>query len=87
MTRQDLVKKIAAETELSQKQVGTVVDAFTETVKDCYKNNERLDLKLFGSFIPKVRKARKARNIRSGVEIEVPERKVLTFKPSTHIND
>lgn len=87
MTRQDLVKKIASESGLQQKEVATVIDAFTQTVIDSYHNGERVDLKQFGSFIPKTRKARKARNIRTGMTIDVPERKVLTFKPSAKINE
>ena len=87
MTRQDLIKKIASETGMQQQQVSPIIDAFTEAIKDCYKNGERVEIKSFGAFVTKVRKARKARNMQTGEMIDVPERKVLAFKPSIHIND
>lgn len=87
MTRSDLVKKIATENNIKQQEVSTVIDAFCQTIVNCYHNNERVDIKQFGAFIPKIRKARKAQNIRTKQTIDVPERKVLTFKPSSKVNE
>lgn len=87
MTKLDLVKKIAAENDMQQTQVTRVLDAFIQSVVDCYNSNERLEIKRFGIFSTKVRKARKARNVRTGEVVDVPERKVLVFKPSSKINE
>lgn len=87
MTKQDLIKKIASESGMQQQQVTPIIDAFTEAIKDCYKKGERVEIKSFGVFVTKVRKARKARNMQTGELIDVPEKKVLVFKPSIHIND
>ena len=82
MTKADLVEEVAGKTGLTRTDVGVVVEAFLEAVKKSLENGHNIEIRGFGTFKIKQRKARKARNPRSGEEVPVPDRKVPVFKPS-----
>jgi DNA-binding protein HU-beta len=82
MTKADLVEEVAGKTGLTRTDVAVVVEAFLEAVKKSLENGHNIEIRGFGTFKIKQRKARKARNPRSGEEVPVPDRKVPVFKPS-----
>ncbi len=82
MTKADLVEVVASKTGLTRSDVAAVVDEFLESVKRTLENGNNIEIRGFGTFKIKARKARKARNPRTGEEVPVPDRKVPVFKPS-----
>ena len=82
MTKADLVEMVASKTGLTRSDVAAVVDEFLEAVKKTLENGNNIEIRGFGTFKIKARKARKARNPRTGEEVPVPDRKVTVFKPS-----
>ncbi len=82
MTKADLVEIVAGKTGLTRSDVAAVVDEFLESVKKTLENGNNIEIRGFGTFKIKARKARKARNPRTGEEVPVPDRKVPVFKPS-----
>lgn len=50
MTKADLVKVLASKTELSHKDVASVIDALPETVKEVIKTGEKIGLTGFITF-------------------------------------
>ncbi len=82
MTKADLVEMVASKTGLTRSDVAAVVDEFLESVKKTLENGNNIEIRGFGTFKIKARKARKARNPRTGEEVPVPDRKVPVFKPS-----
>ncbi|MCK4427879.1 MAG: integration host factor subunit beta [candidate division Zixibacteria bacterium] len=82
MTKADLVEEVSGKTGLTRTDVAVVVDAFLETVKKSLEDGNNIEIRGFGTFKIKLRKARKARNPRTGEEVPVPDRKVPVFKPS-----
>jgi len=82
MTKADLVEEVAGKTGLTRTDVAEVVEAFLEAVKKSLENGNNIEIRGFGTFKVKQRKARKARNPRTGREVPVPDRKVPVFKPS-----
>jgi len=87
MTKADLVEKIVEKTGLTRTDVAVVVDNFLEAVKNAMKEGNNLEIRGFGTFKIKSRKARKARNPRTGEEVPVPDRKVPVFKPSNEFKE
>ncbi|MCJ7457447.1 MAG: integration host factor subunit beta [candidate division Zixibacteria bacterium] len=87
MTKADLVEKIVEKTGLTRTDVAVVVDSFLESVKNAMKEGHNLEIRGFGTFKIKSRKARKARNPRTGEEVPVPDRKVPVFKPSNEFKE
>ncbi len=82
MTKADLVETVAGKTGLTKTDVAAVVDNFLDAIKDALESGNNIEIRGFGTFKVKVRKARKARNPRTGDEVPVPDRKVPVFKPS-----
>ena len=82
MTKADLVEEISGKTGLTRTDVAVLVDAFLEAVKKSLEGGNNIEIRGFGTFKIKQRKARKARNPRTGEEVPVPDRKVPVFKPS-----
>ena len=80
MTKADLVEICAEKTGLTRTDVAVTVDASLEAGKN-------IEIRGFGTFKVKLRKARKARNPRTGEEVPVPDRKVPVFKPSNEFKN
>jgi len=87
MTKADLVEQVAEKTGLTRTDVAVVVDSFLDTIKQAMEKNHNIEIRGFGTFKIKLRKARKARNPRTGDEVPVPDRKVPVFKPSNEFKD
>src|SRR5262252_6208407 len=87
MTKKEIVKQIAEHSRISRQvaleAVQMVFDGITETLVD----EGRIELRNFGVFEVKRRRARKARNPRTGEKLSVPERSVVTFKPGREIKE
>lgn len=81
MQKSDLIQSVV-NAGVSRKDATLAVDVLIKSIEDAYKRGERVDIKLFGSFIPKERKARQGRNVRTGETVNVPAKKILTFKAS-----
>ncbi len=82
MTKADLVEGVSAKTGLTRTDVAVVVDGFLDAVKKSLEDGNNIEIRGFGTFKVKQRKARKARNPRTGEEVPVPDRKVPVFRPS-----
>jgi len=89
MTKADLVEQISESIGpgVTKKDCAMVVDGFLNAVKQALVAGEHIELRGFGTFKVRERKARTARNPRSGESVEVPSRTVPVFKPSRHLRD
>jgi len=87
MTKAELVEKIAEKTGLTKNDVAVTVDTFLDSIKSAMENGNNIEIRGFGAFKIKERKARKARNPRTGEEVPVPSRKVPVFKPSNEFKN
>ena len=80
MTKADLVKRVADDTGIIRKDVAIAVDAFLNAVKDTLQEGEHIEIRGFGTFKLKTRKARLGRNPKTDEKVQVPQRIVPTFK-------
>ena len=85
MTKKDMAKAIAEEMGLTHAQAREVVQRVFDGITETLLNEGRIELRNFGVFEVKERKPRKARNPRTGEKVEVPAKRVLTFKPGREI--
>ena len=81
MTKLDIALQIAKELDMNQTVAKQVVQMVLDELLDVIATEGRLELRYFGVFEVRKRKSRKARNPRTGAEVMVPERNVITFKP------
>ena len=88
MTKKDITKVIADKhTEFTQKEVGEIIDAFIDTVKDSVASGEKVSIPKFGNFEVVERAARECRNPSTGERMMVAACKVPKFKPAKDFKD
>jgi integration host factor subunit beta len=86
-TKKEIVKQIAdgiGETQLKTKEI---VQKTFDAIIDTLIEQRRIELRNFGVFEVKIRKARKARNPRTGEKVDVPPKCVVTFKPGKEMEE
>jgi integration host factor subunit beta len=81
MTKKDIVLKITDMTGIKQVDVKKIVQRTFDVIVESLIRNEKVELRNFGVFKIKDRKARFGRNPRTGESVPVPPRKVVVFKP------
>ncbi len=86
MVKADLISKVA-ETGITKKQAGEVVDALFGAIKDALASGDKVSLIGFGTFSVKERAAREGRNPRTGKKIDIPKKKIPVFKPGKELKD
>jgi len=79
-TKRDIVRQIADELGLTRKLTGQIVQRTFDAILEAIVMDERVEFRNFGVFMVKKRLARKARNPKTGEEIDVPAKYVVTFK-------
>ncbi len=85
MTKAELVEIIANETGVSKKDTGTIVNMILDNISRALETSDKVELRGFGSFKVKSRRARTARNPRSGDSVMVPAKLVPYFKASNEL--
>ena len=81
MTKKDIVIKIAEDTEFKQVDVKKVVQRTLDHIVEALAKAETVELRNFGIFKVKLRKSRVGRNPKTGVEVPIPEKRIVSFKP------
>ncbi|MDP3791996.1 MAG: HU family DNA-binding protein [Candidatus Omnitrophota bacterium] len=80
MTKKEIVLKIAEETGIKQIDVKKVVQKTLDQIVLALTKGETVELRNFGIFKVKTRKARVGRNPKTGVTVPIPEKRIVTFK-------
>jgi integration host factor subunit beta len=87
VTKREIAKKISEQSGitvlLALEAVQMVFDGIRETLVD----EGRIELRNFGVFEVKRRRARQARNLRTGESVSVPEKMVVTVKPGREMEE
>jgi nucleoid DNA-binding protein len=82
LTKRDLVIRISNETGLIQQQVLDVVQKTLDYIAEALAKGDKVELRNFGVFEVKVRRARIGRNPNAPeTDVPIPERSVVKFKP------
>ena len=81
MTKKDIVMKVSNDTNVAQIDVKKVVQKTLDAIVESLERGETVELRNFGVFKVKSRRGRIGRNPRTGQEVQVPEKKVVVFKP------
>ena len=87
MTKKEIVRTISEEIGLTQLKTKEIVQKTFDAIIDALVNERRIELRNFGVFEVKKRAARKARNPKTGDQVDVPEKFVVTFKPGKEMEN
>ncbi len=87
MTKLEVATTLRERTGLSQKQALECVEIFLDSVKESLKAGEKVSLVGFGTFYLKEKNERKGRNPRTGEQIMIPSKSIVSFKPGKEFRE
>ncbi len=82
MTKQDVINQITEQTGLDAQLSRSIIEAYFELVKTAVGQGETVYVRSFGSFGPKQRAAKVARNIGENTALRIEAHTIPYFKPS-----
>jgi integration host factor subunit alpha len=81
LTKADLAEKLYEELGLNKREAKELVELFFEEIRRSLENNEQVKLSGFGNFDLRDKRQRPGRNPKTGEEIPITARRVVTFRP------
>ena len=87
ITKADLVERIVDSVGLNQREAKEMVEAFFKEISDCLERGEEVKLAGFGVFNMRNKPERPGRNPKTGKEIPICARRVVTFHASGCLKD
>lgn len=87
MTKADLVELVATHVHLTKKDTEVVIDTILESIAKALASQDdgKVELRGFGSFRTRQRRARQGRNPQSGEPVAVPPKRIPFFKPGKEL--
>ncbi|WP_380052564.1 integration host factor subunit alpha [Falsihalocynthiibacter sp. SS001] len=82
LTRMDLSEAVFQEVGLSRNESAQLVESVLNHVSDALASGETVKISSFGTFGVRDKAARIGRNPKTGEEVPIQPRRVLTFRPS-----
>ena len=86
-TRADLTDAAVQAASLPRSEAGGLVESVLETVAQALERGETVKLSSFGTFQTRDKRERIGRNPKTGEEVPITPRRVLTFRPSHVLRD
>jgi len=87
MTKADLIDEVSRAVEMSRKDSEVIVETIFESIVKALRTSDKIEIRGFGSFRTRERRARVGRNPKTGARVEVPSKTVPYFKPSKELKD
>ena len=81
LTKAEMAERLFIDVGLNKREAKEFVDAFFEVVRDALEKGEQVKLSVFGNFDLRFKNQRPGRNPKTGVEIPISARRVVTFRP------
>jgi integration host factor alpha subunit len=81
LTKADLAEKLFEELGLNKREAKEIVEIFFEEIRSSLANNQNVKLSGFGNFDLRDKSQRPGRNPKTGEEIPISARRVVTFRP------
>ena len=87
MTRADLTEEVYQAIGMPLKESDVVVCAIFDSIVRALRSGDKVEIRGFGSFHTRQRRARIGRNPKTGVRVEVPPKRIPFFKPSKELRE
>lgn len=81
LTKADLAEKLYEELGINKREAKELVELFFEEIRRALESNEQVKLSGFGNFDLRDKRQRPGRNPKTGEEIPISARRVVTFRP------
>lgn len=87
MTKSELIEAVSLKTSLPKKRAEDIVNAVFEIMSTALMEDQRIEVRGFGSFSIRTYDARVGRNPRTGEAVDVDEKKSVHFKVGKELRD
>ena len=87
LTKSDIVEDLNNEIGLNKREAKELVDSLFNNIKNKLENGEEVKLSGFGNFQLKNKSPRPGRNPRTGEDVDITARKVVTFKSGQKLKE
>lgn len=81
LTKADMIERLFEELGLNKREAKELVEIFFEELRDALERGEPIKLSGFGNFVLRDKNQRPGRNPKTGEEIPITARRVVTFRP------
>ncbi len=81
LTKADIAEKLFEDLGLNKREAKEIVEMFFEEIRHALESNEQVKLSGFGNFDLRDKRQRPGRNPKTGEEIPISARRVVTFRP------
>ena len=87
LTKSDIVENLNNEIGLNKREAKEVVDMLFNDIKNLLSEGHEVKLSGFGNFQLRDKSSRPGRNPRTGEDVEISARRVVTFKPGQKLKE
>jgi integration host factor subunit beta len=88
MTKSDLVQALSEKiSTLTKKECEVIVDTVFHNMRNALHKGEKIEIRGFGSFTVRVRRAKEGRNPKTGEKVSIPEKRIPFFKVGKELRE
>ncbi len=87
MTKVELIDKVAEGLGLPKREIEKMLDKLISTIQNALKDGKKVSVAGLGTFVVKEKKARLARNPKTGESVQVPAKRAPKFRPGKELKE
>jgi len=87
LTKADMAERLFEELGLNKREAKDMVESFFDEIRESLADNEQVKLSGFGNFDLRDKSQRPGRNPKTGEEVPISARRVVTFRPGQKLKD
>ena len=87
LLRADLIEEVSGVVEMPAKEAAIIVELIFDKMVRALLSDDKVELRGFGSFNTRERRARTGRNPKTGAAVKVPAKRIAFFKPSRELKE
>ncbi len=87
MTKVELIDKVAEGLGLPKREIEKMLDKLISTIQNALKEGKKVSVAGLGTFVVKEKKARLARNPKTGESVQVPAKRAPKFRAGKELKE
>lgn len=87
LTKPNLIEDISRVLYIPRKEAEVIVEVILDSIVHAIDSGDKVEIRGFGSFRTRPRRARIGRNPKTGVRVEVPAKRIPFFRPSKGLRE
>ncbi len=87
LTKAEMAERLFDEIGLNKREAKEMVESFFDEIRSCLSENEQVKLSGFGNFDLRDKSERPGRNPKTGEEVPISARRVVTFRPGQKLKE